>query len=92
MHVEVEHGEDGIGVALRGLVVVVAAVRLDRAPDELLLEDEVGHGAEVEELRVALHELRQEELDRVVVLRLRVEERERHVEHLRRAQLVSVSP
>lgn len=75
MHVEIEDGQDGVGVSL-------CSVRLDCAPDELLFEDQVDHSLQLEVLRVVGQELCEEELDGVVVVRLRVEEVELDVEHL----------
>lgn len=83
MHIEVEDSQDRVRVPLVRLVVVLARIRLDRAPDQLLLEHEVGHAAQVQLDRVRVaDELREEELDRVVVLRLRVEETKVDIEHL----------
>lgn len=75
VHVEIENGQDSVRVSL-------CSVRLDCAPDELLFKDQVDHSLELEVLRVVGQQLREEELDRVVVVRLRVEEVELDVEHL----------
>ena len=85
VHIQVQHGQDGIRVALVGLVVVLSRIRLDRTPDQFLFEDQIRHAGEVEVARRGVdvaQQLGQQELDRVVVLRLRVKERKVDVEHL----------
>lgn len=83
VNVQVEHSQHRVRIPLMRLVVLISTIRLDRTPDQLLLQYDIRHASQIQTRCVPLQELGEEQLDRVVVLRLRVEEGEVDVEHLR---------